>query len=75
MINSLVYGVLSSEVSVIVLGLNQVGYSTRTEFTFLRAVTLAAPPDKLTVWNSQVRTVAQKDRRPRGTRQKENGRK
>lgn len=42
-INGLFYRVLSSEVSVTVLGLKQMGYSTQTEFKFLRIVELTSP--------------------------------
>lgn len=43
MINGLFYRVLSLEVSVIVFGPKQMGYSTQTEFKFLRMVELTLP--------------------------------
>lgn len=68
MINSLFYRVLSSEVSVIVFGLKHMGYSTQTEFKFLRTVELTVPVEKPAVCNTRLHTVGHKDRRKRGIR-------
>lgn len=71
MINSLFYRVLSSEVSVIVLGLKHMGYSA-TEFKFLRTEALTVPMEKLVTCNAQSYTVGHKGRKKK--KDKENGR-